>query len=174
MQSGLMTLPFTFWNYSIAASNKILLAGLDEPSSQKLGGIAAIVGLGWMVAQVRTPAFAWDNMSFEDKMKAAVDQSGVMGVMSQYSELAQGSAIGLTGRNPLPFEPANGHDPSLTDAAFNLMGAGPSAARNLIQGVAQGDLNRASWGMAYRNHILTKDLFDAAVDGLERRDAGLD
>ena len=173
-QSGLLSLPFTFWNYAIAATNKILIAGLDEPSSQKLGGIAAIVGLGYMVAQIKTDPNIWENMSTEQRMTRAIDQSGVVGVLSQYTNLMQGTAIGLTGQNPFPFDPRNGYEPSLTDAAFNIAGAGPSVARNAVQGIVEGDINKFSWALPMRNHIGLKGLFDSAVDGMERKYAGVD
>ena len=173
-QSGLLSLPFTFWNYAIAATNKILIAGLDEPSSQKLGGIAAIVGLGYMVAQIKTDPNIWENMSTEQRMTRAIDQSGVVGVLSQYTNLLQGTAIGLTGQNPFPFDPRNGYEPSLTDAAFNIAGAGPSVARNAVQGIVEGDINKFSWALPMRNHIGLKGLFDSAVDGMERKYAGVD
>ena len=173
-QSGLLSLPFTFWNYAIAATNKILIAGLDEPSSQKLGGIAAIVGLGYMVAQIKTDPNIWENMTTEQRMTRAIDQSGVVGVLSQYTNLMQGTAIGLTGQNPFPFDPRNGYEPSLTDAAFNIAGAGPSVARNAVQGIVEGDINKFSWALPMRNHIGLKGLFDSAVDGMERKYAGVD
>jgi len=169
VQSGLMALPFTFWNYAMAATNKILLAGMDEPSSQKLAGIASIVGLGYMVAQIKTDPAQWDRLSTDQKIRRAVEQSGIAGVVGNYANLTQGSVIGLTGQNPFPWEPKNGFNPSAADAAFNIAGAGPSVARNAVQGTLTGDANMASWALPMRNHFMLKGLFDAAVDGIERR-----
>lgn len=169
MQSGLMTLPFTFWNYAMAAHTKILLAMLDEPSAQKLGGIAAMVGIGWLVAQARAPEGAWDRMDFDGKLARAIDQSGVMGVLLQYGYLGQGMSIGFTGQNLTPMDPRYGYRPSAADAAFNLMGAGPSVVRNAIEGAATLDPDTASWALPYRNFWLTKSFMDDVVDRLERR-----
>lgn len=175
MQSGLMTLPFTFWNYSIAATNKILLSGLDEQSSQKLGGIAALVGLGFMVAQMRTDENQWDSMGFEDKLAKAIDQSGVVGVLGNYANLTQGMSIATTGINPLPFDRTRGmRNPDMGNMAVSLMGAGPSALTNFVGGAVNGDAEQFSWGLPFRNHIALKWLFDGAVDGMARTQSGVD
>lgn len=173
VQSGLMALPFTFWNYSLAATNKILLANLDEPTAQRLSGIASILGLAYMVAAIKTDSNHWENMTLDQRLRRAIDQSGVMGVIHNYHDLAQGTAIGAFGVNPMPWGPKYGFEPTGTDAAFDLMGAGPSAARNLIGGTLSGDLDQASWGLPFRNYLFLKSFFDSLIDGYERNTAGL-
>lgn len=154
IQSGLMSLPFTFWSYGLAATNKIMIAGLDEPSARKLGGIAAMVGLGYMVSSVKTPDYIWDRKDPGEKILDAIDQSGIMGVLSNAKGIAQQDGFG--------------------DTAMRIAGAGPTAAGNLIGGAVTGDANTFSKGLPLQNHIILGDLFDAAVDGIERRKAGLD
>jgi hypothetical protein len=169
VQSGMLTLPFAFWNYGIAATNKIMIAGLDRPSAQKMSGIAAMMGIGYMVTQLKTPNERWNRMSFTDKIGASVDQSGILGVLPMYLNHMQGTVIAATGKNPFPFDPRHGYVPDLPDVAFNLMGAGPSVARNLVQGAATGDVDQMSWALPGRNHILLKGLFDQVVDGYEQK-----
>ena len=169
VQSGMLTLPFAFWNYGVAATNKIMIAGLDRPSAQKMSGIAAMMGIGYMVTQLKTPNERWNRMSFTDKIGASVDQSGILGVLPMYLNHMQGTVIAATGKNPFPFDPKHGYVPDLPDVAFNLMGAGPSVARNLVQGAATGDVDQMSWALPGRNHILLKGLFDQVVDGIEKK-----
>jgi len=154
IQSGLMTLPFTFWSYAIAATNKIMIAGLDEPSARKLGGIGAMIGLGYMTASLKTPDYIWDNQGMGERMTDAIDQSGIMGVLSQAQGIFQQDTLG--------------------GAALRAAGAGPSAAINFAGGAVTGDANQFSKGLPLQNHILLGDMFDAAVDGIERRQSGLD
>lgn len=167
IQSGLLTLPFSFWNYGFAATNKILLAGLDEPSTRMLVGISVMAGIGYLVNGVRTPEDRWANMSMTDKIGGAIEQSGFLGVLTNYGHLAQTAAIGATGVNPLPFEPRNGFMPSRMDAGLEFMGAGPAVLRNAVQGPLTGDVNQASWAVPFRNHLLLKDMLDGVVDRLE-------
>lgn len=174
VQSGMLSLPFMFWNYSIAAFNKIVLAGLDEPSARRMGGIAALIGMGYMVSAVRS-GDRWDQMGVEDKLAQAVDQSGVTGVIANYVNYGQGitSAMGLG--NPLPFERTRGmRHPGAGDMLEQFAGPAISAPLNLMGGIFGGDLGQASWGVPFRNYLLTKDLFDRTIDGIERRAAGVD
>lgn len=154
IQSGLMTLPFTFWSYAIAATNKIMIAGMDEPSARKLGGIGAMVGLGYMTSSLKTPDYIWDNQGMGERMTDAIDQSGIMGVLSQAKGVLQQDTFG--------------------EGALRAAGAGPSAAINVAGGAVTGDANQFSKGLPLQNHILLGDLFDAAVDGIERRKYGVD
>jgi len=154
IQFGMMTLPFTFWSYGIAATNKIMIAGLDEPSAQRLAGVAAMVGLGYITASLRTPDYIWNGMSVDQRLMEGIDRSGVVGVLSNMKGIAEQNGVGNT--------------------VARAAGAGPSAARNLIEGAATGDARQFSRGLPLQNHIILGDLFDAAVDGIERRNAGLD
>jgi hypothetical protein len=175
VQSGLMSLPFSFWNYGIAATNKILISGIDEPSGQKLSGIAAMMGIGYMIAQIRTDENQWQGMSMTDRIAKAVDQSGVVGLVGTYANLFQGASLATMGVNPLPFERTRGmRRPGLVDMAEQFAGAGPSAIANLIRGVTQGDLEQARWGLPLANYVGTGWLWEALIDGGERRRAGLD
>lgn len=152
VQSGLLSLPFTFWNYSIAASNKILLSGIDEPSAQKLAGMASMVGLGYMTAGIKDPL--WDSRSTDERIAKAIDQSGIMGVLAQARDIA--------GQN------------SVSGTIKRVAGAGPATAINTVAGVVSGDFSQASWGFPGRNHLLLKDLFDSFIDLSERREMGVE
>lgn len=175
VQSGLMSLPFSFWNYGIAATNKLLLSSIDDPSAQKLSGLAAMIGLGYMIAQVRTDPGQWQGLSIEDRVARAVDQSGVTGLVGTYANLFQGASIATLGVNPLPFERTRGlRTPSLGDMAEQIAGAGPSAVANLARGIANGDLAEARYGLPLANYVMTGWMWGAAIDGLDRRNAGLD
>ena len=175
IQSGLMTLPFQYWNYAIAAMNKIVVSGVDEPSANKLAGIAAMIGMGYMVTRVKTEDARWDAMNIEDRIAKVVDQSGITGVMLNYANLFQTASMGFAGINPLPFEPIKGRKkPSAMDAATSLAGAGPGVLRNFVEGTFGDSMGTFSWSLPTRNHIGLSWLWEAALDGVERRQAGMD
>lgn len=158
VQSGLMTLPFTFWNYALAATNKIMLSGLSEPSARAMGGMATLLGLGAMVSATRDTEFAWNRRTADEKIGRAVDQSAVLGALPMYFQVLQNAGAA-----------ANGD----MFAAIQMLGAGPSVLRNAVEGVA-GDVDSGSWALPFRNHFLLKGIFDAMVDGIERTRAGVD
>jgi hypothetical protein len=92
-----------------------------------------------------------------------------------YANLFQGASLATMGVNPLPFERTRGmRRPGLVDMAEQFAGAGPSAIANLIRGVTQGDLEQARWGLPLANYVGTGWLWEALIDGGERRRAGLD
>ena len=171
IQSGLISLPFQFWNYTMAATGKIAAAGAENPNKRVLAGMASMMGLGYMALQIRTPEWAWDKMDPMSKMMRVVDQSGLTGVMSDYAYMFQNSIGGLTGINPLPFDYKWGREPSMTDAFMDLAGAGPSVARSGMYGLsglitgneqAQKSLN---YVMPGQNHFLAGDVVRDAVGG---------
>lgn len=181
VHSGLLSLPFSFWNYALAATNKIMIAGMDEPSMKVASGIASIVGLAYMNAAMRSGDEKWSEKGMDERLWRAIDQSGIMGVLPMYGDKFQTGAIGLTGSNPFPFDPKHGYMPSGTDALLDFAGAGPQVVANAVKGSAnllQGNpagANQARWAMpVIGGHILLRDTMDKLVDGLERNMAGVD
>ena len=168
MQSGLLTLPFGFWNYAMASTSMVMLGGLDEPTNRKLQGIGALVAMGYIVASIRTPESSWEEMTLDDRLMRAIDQSGVMGVLPQYMGVAGGTALGATGQNPFG---SAGYGETRMDGVFDVLGAGPSIARNAALGVT-GDLESLRWSLPFSNHFALKGMFDSFFDGLERRFGG--
>lgn len=155
VQSGLATLPFTYWSYSIAAMNKILISGIDEPSARKLAGIGAMVGMGYMVAQLKAGE-KWDILSADEKIGKALEQSGILGVLPEYRELIMGP----------------GWERSGLDAVADWAGAGPTVAKDAVVGAATLDVDQFENALPWQNHLVLGQLFDAAVDGIERGRAG--
>ena len=100
------------------------------------------MGGSCMIASIRTPDWKWDSMDADERLIEAIDQSGVLGVLSQLKGIA--------------------------DQPERMIGAGPNVVMNLTGGLVQGDINQFSWGLPYRNYLLTKGLFDSAIDNIER------
>lgn len=168
VQSGLIGMPFQFWNFGLAAMNKIAAASIENPSSQVVGGLAMMAGLGYLALSLRTPDYTWDNMTLGDKVLRTIDQSGMAGMITDWTYTAQGAVGAATGQNVLPFGYKYGRAPTGGDAAFDILGAGPSVARNFFlggaEGIAGGEWDRFSWAVPGRNHFLFSGVVDDAVD----------
>ncbi|MBE3637361.1 hypothetical protein [Mangrovicoccus algicola] len=147
VQSGLLTLPFSFWSFAFAAHTKILSHAVDDPTARNMAGVASLVGLGYMVASFRD-GDSWDRREPEEKLFRAINQSGVLGVLPQVLAI--------------------GEQPTGYDMAMRAAGAGPDAASNLVHGIGTGDMMETSWGLPFRNHLLIKDWVDQMVDRNER------
>ena len=168
MQSGLLGLPFQFWNFGLAATNKITAASIETPSAQALSGVTVMMGLGYLISMLKAPDYVWDKMTLEDKLARSLDQSGATGLLMDMAYRAQGAGGSATGVNMLPFDYQYGAAPSAGDAAFDWLGAGPGVARNAIEGgyvgLTEGEWNQMSWAAPLRNFWLTRWLYDDLVE----------
>lgn len=175
VQSGMASLPFQFWNYSMAAQQKLVIAGLEDPNARFLGGLATMVGLGYMALSLRTPDWSMNQMSPLDKIVRTIDQSGMTGVMSEYAFMFQNGFSGITGVNPMPFNYRWGHAPNAHDAALDFLGPGPSVLNNAVAGVgglALGDpsaMRTLGWALPFRNHVLLSDTINSGLTAAQRQ-----
>tara|TARA_R110000787_G_scaffold17974_3_gene55507 strand:- start:210 stop:4271 length:4062 start_codon:yes stop_codon:yes gene_type:complete len=124
LQSGMMGLPFMFWNYGLAANQKILQAGFDpnRPLSNRLFGASIMIGLGYMIASWRVPDYRWDSMTYAQRMAKAVHLSGVTGMYTDILYMNLHMYKGFGGKdmeNSLAL-----YDPDIYDAIMEPFGAG--------------------------------------------------
>ena len=141
LESGLMALPFQFWNYGLAASQKILNAGFDptRPVSNRIFGATMMIGIGYMIARWRLPDNMWDKMSADERLMRAVHLSGVTGMYSDYTFMATAMYHGFTGaeRDKSIVKPL--YNPSTFDSIMEPFGASIGMV---------GDISRGTYTMA--------------------------
>ena len=87
-ESGVMTLPFQLYNYSMSAASNILRTTAQGQTKNRYGGFALMLGIGHMMAKLRTPDWAWDDMDFDQKFAAAIERSGIASI---YADVALNS-----------------------------------------------------------------------------------
>ena len=123
-QSGAMALPFMFWNYGLAANQKILQAGFDptRPLSQRLFGASMMIGLGYIIASWRVPDYMWEKMSYSKRMARAVHLSGVTGMYSDLAYMAIHMTKGAGFKGPQ--NEFAMYNPDTYDAFMEPFGAG--------------------------------------------------
>ena len=123
-QSGIMALPFMFWNYGLAANQKILQAGFDptRPMSQRLFGASIMIALGYVVSSWRLPDYMWENMSYSRRMARAVHLSGVTGMYSDLAYMAIHMTKGAGFKGPQ--NEFAMYNPDTYDAFMEPFGAG--------------------------------------------------
>jgi len=95
-------------------------------------GILAMMGLGYMVAKVKTNERQWDNMSIQDKAFRVFDYSGILPIYSQIVSdgLAQSAALGF---NPTGgfLKPRYNQPESNRDFVLGITGASSSYVSNV-------------------------------------------
>lgn len=133
-ESGVMTLPFQFYNYSMSAATNILRTTAQGQTKNRYGGFALMLGIGYMMAKLRTPDWAWDNMDYDQKFAAAVERSGIGSVYADVAlnSIRVGTQLGINDPDNdmvrLPFYGRDGY----SEAATTILGAGSSTIKDGI------------------------------------------
>jgi hypothetical protein len=105
IESGMMSLPFTFMNFAFGANNKILGAIRDPNRRYRLQGIAALIGLSYMSLAIKKPDYWFEKRKTPEIMARIIDHSGVLGIYSDlaYTGLNIAGNAGMIGEDfPIP------------------------------------------------------------------------
>jgi len=112
-----VTVPFQFMTYGVAATQKILISGLQGRDANAFGGMAALTGFAYIGNYLRAKTSedserAWNRQSSLERWTAAVDQSGLLGHFSDLNKLIETGTRGEYGLRPMLGVPtrASGYD----------------------------------------------------------------
>jgi len=132
IENGLGALPFQFYSYSFAATNKISAAFAHGAVKNRVVAVIASMGLGYMGLSLKNYNRSWvmDNMSTQDKIARSFDMSGLAALYSDMFYTLGGmvkdgfdkdmmGVLGLKRKGP---------DGNMLDATTSLTGAGTSWA----------------------------------------------
>ena len=127
IESGLLGLPFQFYSYSLGALTKITMSAAQGQMKNRMLGLSMSLGLGMMAVQIKTPDWAFEDMTWRDWFARGFDQSGIAALYSDLFYQSMHTALAVTGKNitggfiqpKFPSDDAYG-------AAIGLGGAGPS------------------------------------------------
>jgi len=136
IENGLLGMPFQFYSYALAATNKTLAAyGHGQLKNQFLG-TAIAMGLGYISLELKTPDFV--ELSPQDKFARAFDYSGVAALHSDLFYTAMSTSLALGGPNITggALQPRYPQEASTSDAITGLLGAGPSIGMEYANGMA--------------------------------------
>ena len=143
VESGLLSLPLTFYTFTMGALNKITANYAQGNVRNKALHFATAMFLGYNIVKFRTPNFAWDEMSAEDKMLRAFDFSGLAALHSDMGYRLLETVQGLGGAEDFPISPKFRSDPDTLGAAVSVLGAPADWAYGVAQGA--GMLMRGEW-----------------------------
>ena len=133
-ESGVMTLPFQFYNYSMSAMSNILRTTAQGQTKHRLGGFALMLGIGYMMAKVRTPSWAWEDMDYDQRFLAAVERSGITAIAGDvaFNTIRVATQVGLNDPKndfvQLPFYGRDGYSEAMT----TILGAGTSTIKDTV------------------------------------------
>jgi hypothetical protein len=144
IENGFLGLPFQFYSYVLANVNKTVGALAQGQIKQRMLGVSVSMGLAYMALSIRTPDYAWEEMTWRDKFARSFDMSGVMALYSDLFYTSMHTSLALGGPNITGglLSPKFPQQKSALDAITGVAGAGPSWAADMFRGtynVASGE-----------------------------------
>lgn len=147
-ENAIMTMPFQFYNWSMGASTNILHSSAQGQIKSRYAGFAAMLGFGYLLASIRTPSWAWDDMDYDERFMAGFERSGIGSIYSDIAlnSIRLGVQTGLNNpENDLVRLPFYGKD-GFAEAATTILGAGSSTIKDFTDAstkMYQGDYAHA-------------------------------
>ena len=137
IENGLLGLPFQFYSYSLAAVNKVTAAYAHGQVKGRMAGALLSLGLGYMLYNIKTPDWAQEKASYQDRFSRAFDYSGLASLYSDIFYTSMATALALGGENFTGggIQPRFPQKPSTLDAITGIAGAGPSIATDYGRGL---------------------------------------
>lgn len=137
IENGLMALPFQFYNFLFGSVNKIMGSMATGQVKARTLGAAMMAGIAYMGLQIRTPDYAWEQMSFEDKLMRTLDMSGLTSIYSDmlYTTIHTSLAFGLGNPTGGLISPKYGQKEDWAEGVAGLAGAGPSWMLDTMRGL---------------------------------------
>lgn len=163
-----------FRSFSFAATNRVLIAGLQESDAQMISGMTFAVIGGMMAYAFKT----WDRgkeLSDDPRVWIAegVDRSGLLGILGEVNQLSNK----LT-RGTISMQSLAGAPPLTRYASANVLGvlAGPTVGTTKDVAQVLGSASTGEWTasdsralrriLPYQNLILLRRLFDEIEKGI--------
>lgn len=156
LESGLMTMPFQFYNFMLGATARIT-GGLADPMRRhRVTGAIALLGLGYVALKLRKDNWWFDSRSDTEVFQRVIDQSGIFGVYADLAYTATHVAVGsgLLSEKDSILKPK--YNPTFFDAISEPFGAGPSMIASWIKGAKaylDGDTSAAAKEFEYNMPI---------------------
>jgi len=85
--------------FSIAATHRIMGAGIHQKGAQKYSGLASMVGIAMMVDSFKRPDYI--QMPLEEQILRAVELSGVTGIILDLNDTVERMSAGGAGLRPV-------------------------------------------------------------------------
>ena len=93
LESGAMTLPFTFMNFAFGANNKILNAIRDPNRKHRLQGAVALIGLSYLSLSIKKSDYWFENRDSPEILARVIDHSGLIGIYSDLGYMGLSMAV---------------------------------------------------------------------------------
>lgn len=136
--------------FSIAATHRIMGAGLQTKSADKYLGIASMVGIAMMVDALKRPDYI--QMPIEEQVLRAVELSAVTGIILDINDTIERASAGTIGLRPALGMDIRERNPNWANR-MGTVGAVPNQWLTLMYGLTSEDADNDELARAIRYMI---------------------
>jgi hypothetical protein len=135
IENGMMTAPFQFWDFGLAATNRITASLADPARMNRVQGALALFGMAYIAQKFRQPDWWFESKDNVDIIARTFDFSGIAGVYSDIAYSMLHVAIGIGAVDPEYSIIGGKYRPNGVDASLEFAGAAPGMVAEWLQGV---------------------------------------
>jgi hypothetical protein len=136
--------------FSIAATHRIMGAGLQTKGAQKYSGLASMVGIAMIVDAWKRPDYI--QMPLEEQVLRAVELSAVTGIILDLNDTLERASAGSIGLRPMLGMDIRERSPNWANR-MGTMGAVPNQWLTLMYGLSSDDAETNDLARAIRYMI---------------------
>ena len=125
IESGAMTFPFQFMDFTLAATNRITAQMFDSSRKNRLIGAAALMSMGYLALDLKKPDWWFESKEKGELVARVFDHSGLPGIYMDLGYMALHMAMGMGGIDADNDWLRGKYKPTATDAWLEPFGAGP-------------------------------------------------
>ena len=166
IESGMMTLPFQFWDFGLAATNRITAQMADPQRMHRIQGAIALFGMAYLSQKFRRPDWWFESKDNVDIFARTFDYSGIMGVYSDIAYMGLHMAIGVGAIDPEYSIIQGKYRPTGTDAFLEPFGATPGMVGEWVGAV--NDVLEGNESEAAKKFVYNVPLGWGALFGLDQ------
>lgn len=163
--------------FSIAATHRIMGAGIHTKGKSKYAGMASMVGIAMMVDALKRPDYM--QMPIEEQLLRAVELSAVTGIILDFNDTIERASAGTIGLRPALGMDIRERNPNWANR-MGTIGAVPNQWLTLMYGLTSDDATTndlargVRYMIPYNNLLWWNEAFNrvqrSSVDFIERED----
>lgn len=170
MGTGIGSLMFQFKSFAFSATQRTLLAGLQQRDAKVFHGMLSMIAMGYMVDFIKSPSYDQRDFTSLDRFVQALDYSGATGLLFDLNNMAEVMSGNNYGVRPLLGVDSFFKDPNLAQRSGQIGGPVASLGLDFMNNVFDPETSGSDWSRSVRRLMPFNNLiwWSWAVDRLQR------
>jgi len=158
--AALLSVPFQLRTWSMAATNKILLSGLQGRDASFMSGALMMIGASYLMMDLKTPDKVWKDMGMDERILSALEHSGVFGWYGDMNHTLEQLTQDKFGIRPaMGMKPKFGQMSDEYTTAGELLGPAPTKMMDLYKAFTSPSSTSRDRSRAIVNSIPFNNMF---------------